>query len=1178
MKNVSEMFKKIVKNSQAGFGMVQALMTVAAVGGGIYLVTQVSTQSKKSAESTKKLSDVSDLNINLLSNVKNLLIDSVNSKGMRTGGICELVRTDARDSVLANVYMLLPNFDKELFLEQRWDKYFEGFVVVDTNKCDKKIYTDNGLDVPKLGYRKCLKVDITSDVFGVGLSKNLSEKYDPYIEINIQPVYTNPLESNPFIAFEPNKSRELKTVKKGEKGEQVKYDVKAIGFQYTITSNYITTADKKYNEETEEFDYTYKRRSRNLEGFTWSGEAGICDIIDKDGNTKEVALTATGPGTTNKDIILNYAGFTEDSKATNGQEPLEVIMNSDEVQSGKLIGQGGRIITSDTDTLVYASCNERFFKCRQLTENDQKREYDSMSLPMKINYVEPNKISSNRGEMSFSPSISFRRTSGAIEIVDVDYKGEGDNIVSSDKKKFEYNLEFDDKPYQLFENGRFYNVYYTPITLSDAKDLVTVDISKVREILEADVVDKVKARKIRRSVPLLFKRSDERVIADARILRAGESKLADEQLIQIDDLEFAISFQKRKKAVITELTASASHELIYTLRDAISEDSAPSATETCRAICTAGNQYNKGSDPIHPYFKYTINLENNLDKDGEEIQTEYMRAQAPVACTSCYMKSCQRFGLGTFGPMNQMPNEPTDAGLPECVRFEQAASAQAEDDNINLGSSNANKCVAMKLKSGDLAGFEYIAVDCFSDKNVMCFNYGKHMLAEDIVGSGKTLVSAQFNNARNICFNTSKELVSTDSLTALFDQQGFDIDDENPSSVSPNNAAFAGLAKEFMAIGTVSTASDLLADFRVFRSGSLPAGTSPTLQGPVRRLITAPVPEGRNISSTIERAEIGFFNLANQGSFFAPVGDNQEQALRDYNEENNQITSQEFWVGLLTDNLGYIYSPAPTIPDQALNDANKWSLRYNENGIMVAEKHDVELDLQAGTGRQVGLLYHHVRYKGVAFANEENPIIHTEGEGDSATTENVALRFLCRKNNGEMVISTDTSANAQDGVSACNGVDAHFLPPTTTGQWEASFQLVHKNAGNAAFPLRSIASAKDYAPAWVAVEKGVGIGIYGTSNFDKFLEGDVVWRLKKDGSFFDNASDNVDVKLCLQESTGSFSVQTSCNSTGYRFLTSDELEAIKDEKNIILKTNLIVALSKLGNDDNKIQVMEAPSP
>lgn len=1178
MKNVSELFKKLVTNSQSGIGMLQGIMMTAAVGGAIYTVTMISTSSKKSQDSVKKMSDVSDLNINLVSNVKNLFVDTVNNKGMKTGGICEHVRTDARDSVLANVYMLLPNIDEQLFLDERWEKYFPGYQIVENSKCDNYIY--GGKDVPDAHYRRCFKIDITSEIFGVGLSKSLSKRYDPYIEVKIQPVFTNPIESNPFIAFKPNQAGELKSVEEGENGDPIKYDVKSIGFQYVITSNYITSSKQTQDAETGEVQFQHRRKSRSLEGFTWSGEAGLCDIVDKNGDIKEVALTATGPGTTNNDIILNYAGFTEDSKATNGQEPLEVVMQSNEVQSGLLVsnanGGSAQTITSDTESLVYASCNERVFRCRQLQENDDKREYDSITLPMTINYIRPNKVTSSGGEVSYSPSISFRRTSGQIEIVDVDYK----DSISSSKKLYKYGLDVDRKSYQLFENGRFYNVLYKPVLKAVALDLVNISVSDIRNRLQNNVIPQMNSARIRNLVALPFTRGANRVDVDSRVLRANESPSANEELIEVGGRRFAISYQKRVKTLLTELKASSTHQLTYELMDKIAEETNPTANATCRKICNAGNQYNKGSDPILPYFGYKINIENTLNADGEEIQTDYMKAQAPVACTSCYMKSCERIGLGTFGSMKEMPSEPTDAGIPECVQYEGVAKAKVEKNDINLGSDKANKCIAMKLKSGDMAGYEYVAEDCFAEHNVLCFNYGKHQLAEDVGPNGSTLVKAQYNSARNVCFNTSKEIVSTDSLTALFDQQGFDIDGENPDTVTPANLAFANAAKEFMAIGTVTTL-DILSALRVFRTGTLPPGTSRTLQGSVRRLITRPVPQGRNISSTIERAEIGFFNLANQGSFFAPVGGNQEEALREYNKGKNQISSQKFWVGLQTDNLGYIYSPTPTVPDQAENDENVWSLSFNENATLIAKKHDVELDLKTGSGKQVGLLYHHVRYKGVKFANEDAPIVEVTGSGADEVTTEIALRFLCRKNDGEMIVTSGDagkSTKISDGYQICKDNGANFLPPTSTGQWEHSFQLAHSNSRNASYPDRAIASAKDYAPVWVAVEKGVSIGVYGSLGASNFFEGDSSWRMKKNGAFVAEDADKENlVKICLNESSGEFSQQNSCNGGGRRFMTEDELNAINDEKNIILKSNFLAALDKVSDSDAQIQVLEEPS-
>ena len=154
---------------------------------------------------------------------------------------------------------------------------------------------------------------------------------------------------------------------------------------------------------------------------------------------------------------------------------------------------------------------------------------------------------------------------------------------------------------------------------------------------------------------------------------------------------------------------------------------------------------------------------------------------------------------------------------------------------------------------------------------------------------------------------------------------------------------------------------------------------------------------------------------------------------------------------------------------------------------------------------------------------------------------------------------------------------------------------MHGNHHTAAYPIRSIASAKDYDPAWVAVEKGVSVGVYGTSDITKFFDGDAEWRIRKDGDFATSGNNSVDGKICLNEQTGLFSnVKNDCGKSNYRFLTLDEINAMKDEKNIILKTNFLIALSTIsfnggngnGNGNNGagggggnsklIQIMDKP--
>jgi len=1146
MMNVCEMLRKMTKNNQTGFGMIQALMMVAAVAGGIYTVTLLTTSNQKVLTNVKQVSDVSDLNINLTNNVRTLFLETAGTKGLRTGGICELVRVSGTQSPLANIYMLLPDFDEPLFGDQRWEDKFEGYVLVEQKLCDENIYEKRSLPVPANGYKKCLQIDVTSNVFGVGMSKSLAQKYNPYIEVIIEPVYTNPIEDNPFVTFIPNQPSGLKSVEApSNSNEPIKYDVKSIGYQYKITTSYVSNTNKVITEEDVQLEE--ERKVKELKGFTWSGEAGNCDLVVGD-QIKELALTGTGPGSTANNIIQNYAGFTKDSKANQGDDPLEVTMISTQVQAGKLVGDNGRTITSDDNSFVYASCNERTFRCSQDNSADSQRLYDSINLTMNLEYNSRNKISNSMRNMSFSPTISFRRNSGNIEIIPKDYEIDSSTSTSTTpQKNFVYSVNFDGQPYDKYENGRFYRVFFKDVQRSRVLEAAQITVNDIRS-----AISNIPSAQLARQDSVLVLGSSRQAMAIPRRLPNDST---DSEAISVNGVKYKLLYFLKRKVEI-ELSAKAKHELTIQLADEYASESDPTANATCRSICTAANQYNAGSDPLHPVFEYKANVTNTLDDDGNEIQTEFFNTQAPIACTSCYMKNCSRFGLGTFGAMDKMPTEPGDAGIPECVQYEAVSLAKKEKPSIALGESNANKCVALKLKDGDMAGFEYIAADCTENKNVMCFNYGKHLLAADFMGATKTLVSAPYSAAANVCFNTSKEMVNTDSLVGLFNQQGFDIDNLTPDQVPNAIKSFASSAKQFMQIGTVTQAADLLQDFRILNAGS-------TIQGPVRRVFVRPA-SVQAPSTTVEAAEIGFFNLANQGSFFAPTGGNQEEALREYNDKENAISDQQFWVGLKTDNLGYLYAPAPVIPEQAYNDSNKWSLSFNNSSLLLPQAHDVELALQTGTGKQVGLLYNHIRYRGVAFANEEDAIL--DGEGEEA--QGVALRFICRdKNSGEIKITEERSKKISEGYAKCNAIGGIFIPPVTTAQWENAIRLVHANDVNAAYPIYNVEKASDYDPAWVALDYSGDVGVY-TSN--DFLSGDVALNIKKNGEF--KANGNVKAKLCFDENSADFvqvSESATCSSSTRELVEADIAKLISSS-NIIMKSNLIAAIESvdLGNNGN----------
>jgi hypothetical protein len=296
--------------------------------------------------------------------------------------------------------------------------------------------------------------------------------------------------------------------------------------------------------------------------------------------------------------------------------------------------------------------------------------------------------------------------------------------------------------------------------------------------------------------------------------------------------------------------------------------------------------------------------------------------------------------------------------------------------------------------------------------------------------------------------------------------------------------------------------------------------------------------------------------------FFAPVGNNQEKAIRKYadkNGETNLLTSNFSWVGLATDNLGYVYAPAPMIPSDAKTAANKWAVYSDSNGALQARHVASTLHVETSSA-QGAVLFHSLRFKGVEYVNATSPM------GDQG------LRFICRKKTypHNVFISEARSVNMSDGDAKCNDEDGYFLPPLTTGGWEKALHLVKSNHSMHAFPIVSAESPTFYDPAWVALELGAGEQMYSSGILSGVLSGSSTNFIDGSGAFIsvDESDETVSFDyLCFDESNYEFVVRASACSGTKRYLSSTELSAMTASDNRYLKMLLAMTLKDVTDSD-----------
>lgn len=209
------------------------------------------------------------------------------------------------------------------------------------------------------------------------------------------------------------------------------------------------------------------------------------------------------------------------------------------------------------------------------------------------------------------------------------------------------------------------------------------------------------------------------------------------------------------------LNVNGSHELLI----AVTDKGSSNANGLCRSVCRKDSNYNKNGtdyvDRFSPFLEYVFsgfNSKGFVDSSTEEL-----------GCTACFMKSCDQFGLGTFGKMDEMPNQPLDSIVPECSLKESSATVFGMNPYFKANKVGGNwadsskKCIAAKLNSTQ-DGFEYSAESCSEQLPVMCYNYGTFLLARDVTLASEQLAKVSFGNANDRCVLMGMETTPAQEL------------------------------------------------------------------------------------------------------------------------------------------------------------------------------------------------------------------------------------------------------------------------------------------------------------------------------------------------------------------------------------------------------------------------------
>ena len=263
----------------------------------------------------------------------------------------------------------------------------------------------------------------------------------------------------------------------------------------------------------------------------------------------------------------------------------------------------------------------------------------------------------------------------------------------------------------------------------------------------------------------------------------------------------------------------------------------------CHDIC---QKYNTGDSSTYVYPSINIHEEGG---DSCVFTKDYSDSTSNrVQCIVCHTKSCHRYGLGTFGPLDNelrtiqvqnmppsqetaygMSDEPFDGQLPECTvanAYETAGIREIPEGVTGSGddavSSGSCKAMAMKVSGqsafGSLKDNTYEATDCGTSLPVLCFTGGHYLPALKINTSNLNdpvkLVEATFQDAEKACFEIGREIAKYYDLGVIM-ANAYKVEFASTNFVSRTTETLKNLPRLAGSTGVidVNTASDAMFNF-----------------------------------------------------------------------------------------------------------------------------------------------------------------------------------------------------------------------------------------------------------------------------------------------------------------------------------------------------------------------------
>ena len=456
-------------------------------------------------------------------------------------------------------------------------------------------------------------------------------------------------------------------------------------------------------------------------------------------------------------------------------------------------------------------------------------------------------------------------------------------------------------------------------------------------------------------------------------------------------------------------------------------DSNKSASD-CHDIC-------KSYDPkvSSTYVYPSIKIQEKKKKDDTEACTfskDYSSDFSHrVQCVVCHTKACHRYGLGTFGPLEDeertvkyedkttptqetiygLSDEPADGQLPECTAEHSYQSNREIPENVHgsgeeeVGTSD---CKAMAMNISDMDSFKtfdtnnYSATSCNTKLPVLCFVGGHYLPALDIprnLDAAYEMVTSSFDEAEKKCFQMGREISRYFDLGALLAK-----------------SYAADYPSDFIE-RTVQTLRDI-----PLHSGSFPASFD---------------------LNTPTDLKFDFINNAGRGMFLSPssYASSHLKLIEKMKNLIKKTTNLEdkIWTAMEWDADGLVVASPPW----ALVAKDKPLSVFYDKRVerVVEEKHRlVVLEDTGGYNRSSKhfALTYNIRWKGLVPMENKN----------------TSLPFVCKNNStGEFFITT-SSGELSAGPQRCKSFGGFFVPPESGLDWAKLMLELNPNDDHYPFP------------------------------------------------------------------------------------------------------------------------------